>query len=84
MDEIVQKIEELRGNGWTLASLADELGVHRDTAYGWIARGHSPANPKLVSRALDTLLKRKPPPRRRYPGTHHLQRKSSKSGANPE
>ena len=84
MDEIVHKIEELRGNGWTLASLADELGVHRDTAYGWIARGHSPANPKLVSRALDGLLQRKPPPRRRYPGTHHLQRKSNKSGADSE
>ena len=84
MDEIIQKIEELRVKGWTLASVADELGVHRDTAYGWIARGHSPANPKLVSRALEGLRDCKPPPRRRYPGTHHLQRKSSKSGADSE
>ena len=71
MDEITDRISELRGKGWSLSAIADELGVHRETAYGWVARGHDPANPKLVSMALDSLLQRKRiPKRKRYaPGS---------------
>ena len=71
MDEVNEKIAQLRADGWTLSAIADELGVNRETAYGWTARGHSPANPKLVLAALDALSKRKRiPKQRRYaPGS---------------
>ena len=84
MDAIVKKITGLRADGWTLAALAEELGVHRETIYEWSAGNHSPANSKPVLTVLDSLSTRKPPPRRRYPGTHHLQRKTGKSGADSE
>ena len=67
MGEIKNKIEKLREKGWTLSAISDELGVDRETAYGWIARGHSPSNTKLVNLALDGLLKRnRIPKRKRY------------------
>lgn len=75
MSELQDKIQELREKGWTLSAISDELGSHRETIYGWVARGHSPANIKLVIAALDGLFKKKPPPRRRYPDGHYLQRR---------
>ena len=79
MNEIQEKITTLRATGWTLAAIADELGVHWYTAQRW-QKGQYPDTPKPVLMALDTLMKRKPPPRRRYPGTHHLQRRRDESG----
>ena len=65
--EIAAKIGILRHKGWTLSAISDELGVGRETAYGWIARGHSPSNIKLVNLALDGLLKRnRVPKKKRY------------------
>jgi hypothetical protein len=75
MEEIRQKITKLREQGWTLSAIAEELGVNRETAYGWVARGHSPANIKLVSVALDALFDKQPPKKRRYPEGHYLQRR---------
>ena len=70
MDDVKEKIQGLRDKGWTLSAIADELGAHRETVYGWIARGHSPANLKLVSNALDALERRRIPKQRRYePGS---------------
>ena len=57
----------LREKGWTLSAISDELGVDRETAYGWISRAHSPSNTKLVNLALDELLKRnRIPKKKRY------------------
>ena len=65
--EIKEKIDFLRRKGWTLSAISDELGVGRETAYGWIARGHSPSNVKLVNLALDGLLQRnRIPKKKRY------------------
>jgi len=77
MAEIIDTIAELRAKGWTLAALADELGVNRETVYGWVARGRAPTNPKLITGALDGLLRHKRiPKQRRYdPGSR--QRTSS-------
>ena len=67
MDEVRQKLAELQGKGWTLAAVADELGAHRETLYGWMARGHEPTHRKLVVLALDGLLRRRRiPKKRRY------------------
>ena len=78
MNEIQEKITALRTAGWTLAAIADELGVHWYTAQRWQKGQQYPDTPKPVAASLDLLFDRKPPPRRRYPGTHHLQRKSRK------
>tara|TARA_B100000686_G_scaffold346561_1_gene433509 strand:+ start:864 stop:1082 length:219 start_codon:yes stop_codon:yes gene_type:complete len=67
MEDVKNKIEQLRAKGWTLSAISDELGVDRETAYGWIARGHTPSNRKLVNLALDGLLKRnRIPKKKRY------------------
>ena len=72
MGEIKNKIEKLREKGWTLSAISDELGVDRETAYGWIARGHSPSNTKLVNLALDGLLKKnRIPKKKRYQTDNH-------------
>ena len=84
MNDIQQKIAELQAQGWTIAAVADELDVHHSTIRRWESGDRHPENSKPVLMALDVLTNRKPPPRRRYPGTHHLQRKSSKSGADSE
>ncbi len=67
MEDVKNKIEQLREKGWTLSAISDELGVDRETAYGWIARGHAPSNTKLVNLALDGLLQRnRIPKKKRY------------------
>ena len=72
MGEIKNKIEKLREKGWTLSAISDELGVDRETAYGWIARGHNPSNTKLVNLALDGLLKKnRIPKKKRYQNDNH-------------
>ena len=84
MNDVQQKISDLRGKGWTIQAIADELEVHRESIRDWMNGRYYPAHSKPILMAMDTLMKRKPPPRRRYPGTHHLQRKSSKSGADSD
>ena len=78
MNDVQLKLGELKEQGWSLAALADELGMHWNTVNRWDKGTRYPDNPRPVVMALDALTKRKPPPRRRYPGTHHLQRKSRK------
>ena len=67
MNEVQGKIAELREKGWTLAAIADEMGVHWFTAQRWKDGRQYPDTPKPVLAALDALLKRKRiPKRRRY------------------
>ena len=70
MDDVQRILGELRAKGWTFASIADEIEVHRETVVSWGAGRHSPANAKVVVVALETLLrKRSIPKRRRYKKT---------------
>ena len=84
MNDIQELIRQLEGEGWTLAAIADEVGVSWRTLKRWESAETYPDTSKPVLMALDTLMKRKPPPRRRYPGTHHLQRRRTQSGADSE
>lgn len=84
MSDIQERLGELHSKGWTDASISDEIGYGRVTVFRWRSGERYPAHSKSILMALDALMKRKPPPRRRYPGTHHLQRKGSKSGADSE
>ena len=71
MNEVQEKIQELRDKGWTVAALADELGVRSMTLHRWVSGNRHPTNVKLLTMGLDNLLKRKRiPKKRRYtPGS---------------
>ena len=80
MNEVQQRLEDLRTAGWSDAAVGDAINTTRVTVARWRSGVQSPGHSALVLAALDGLLKRKPPPRRRYPGTHHLQRRRDESG----
>ena len=71
MNDVQQRLERLRLNGWTDASIADELGVIRITVSRWRNGARYPENAKAVMIVLDQLAKRKRiPKQRRYaPGS---------------
>lgn len=67
MNDIQARIAELQEKGWTLASLADELGVTTNAVEKWKAGDRYPNNAKAILLLLDQLLKRKRiPKKRRY------------------
>jgi hypothetical protein len=75
MNDIQELLAELQGKGWTIAAIADELDVHRETVSRWRS-GHSypdlAAPVKVTLRRL--LQRRRIPKRKRYNKTHPLQR----------
>ena len=81
MNEVQEKIANLRQSGWTVAAIADELGVRPMTVHRWVSGDRYPENAKPVMIALEQIGKRKRiPKRRRYaPGEHHTQRKSQEA-----
>jgi hypothetical protein len=67
MNEIQNKLAELREKGWTLANIARELGQATVTVESWNVGIKSPGNLQSVLIVLDQLAKRKRiPKRRRY------------------
>lgn len=61
------KIAQLVEKGWTLAAIADELGVTSDTVELWRAGKRNPTNAKAVLAMLDEVLKKKRiPKQKRY------------------
>lgn len=67
MKEVQTKIAELQQRGWTLAALADELGVTKNAVEKWKAGDRQPSNLKAVSALLDGIERRKRiPKKRRY------------------
>jgi transcriptional regulator with XRE-family HTH domain len=67
MNEVQDRIAQLQEKGWTLASLADELGVTPNAVEKWKAGDRYPPLERPVLDALDQLLKRKRiPNKRRY------------------
>ena len=74
MNDIQEKLLELQARHWTLAAVADAVGLTVNAVEKWKAGDTYPRSSKAVMLALDTLVKRRPPKQRRYPGTHHLQR----------
>ncbi|MGA2158859.1 MAG: helix-turn-helix domain-containing protein [Dehalococcoidia bacterium] len=65
--EIQTKITQLTKKGWTLAAIADELGVKPDTVENWKAGRRSPTNAKAISAMLDKVLEKKRiPKKKRY------------------
>jgi transcriptional regulator with XRE-family HTH domain len=67
VERVREAIAVLKGRGWTLAAIADELSVHRDAVWAWETGRRAPANPRPVMMALERLLRRKRiPKRKRY------------------
>jgi len=66
-NEVQSRIAQLVEKGWTLAAIADELGVKPDTVENWRAGRRNPTNAKAVLAMLDRVLKKKRiPKQRRY------------------
>ena len=83
MNEVQQQIWFLRMKGWSITSIAEELGVARITVAQWVEGRRRPGTPKLVLLALAALLKRKRVPKRRKSpksGEARPRRGSSSSG----
>lgn len=65
--EVQSRISALMVKGWTLAAIADELGVTSDTVELWRAGRRNPTNAKAILAMLDKVLEKKRiPKKRRY------------------
>ena len=65
MNRAQKTIAVLQQNGWSLAAIADEMGVSYNTVQKWKAGDRQPANSKMVLRGLESLRQRKQIPKRR-------------------
>ncbi len=66
MNEIQELLDQLRGQKWTDAAIAEELGTYRKTVAVW-RRGQSyPRYHKAIKMALRGLLLQEPPKGKRY------------------
>ena len=65
MNTVQEKISNLERKGWTLAAIADEVGVSYNAAQKWKAGDRYPSNAKAVLQILDVLCKRRRIPRKR-------------------
>jgi len=65
MNEVQQRLAGLQKKGWTLAAIADELGVTVNAVEKWKAGQRQPSNAKGVYRILDHLMDRNQVPKRR-------------------
>ena len=65
MTDIQTRLAELKAKGWTLAAIADEVGVTWFTVKRWEIGEQYPDTPKPVKLMLDAMLKRKRVPKKR-------------------
>lgn len=66
--EIQLKLAELKAKGWSLASIARELGIAKRTVESWNQGIRNPANLKPVLDSLNRLNKRVLVPKKKlYP-----------------
>ena len=67
MNDIQEMIAELRSNGWTLAAIADEVKVARNTVDRWHRGERYPTNAAGVRVMLRGLIgRRRIPKQKRY------------------
>ena len=76
MNDAQEKLAELSIAGWSMAAVADELGVHHNTVLRWRSGTRNPENIRPILIVMDSLLKKRPPKLKRYPGTHATQRRA--------
>ena len=67
MNAVQEKLASLQAKGWTIAAIADEVGVTYNAAVKWKAGDRTPSNQKLLLEHLDRLMQQhKVPKQRRY------------------
>ena len=59
MNEIQGRLLALKEKGWTMAAIADELGVSNMTVFTWQKGTRNAENARSVLFKLDSLLARK-------------------------
>ena len=64
-NEVQERIAVLQDRGWTIAAIADELGVTTNAVVKWKAGQRQPANVRTVLAFLDSLAGRKRVPKKR-------------------
>ena len=77
MNELQIKLLELKDRGWTMAAIADELGVSHMAVFRWQKGMRNAENSRSVLHMLDTLMKRKRIPKQRRRGTSTPLRNAS-------
>lgn len=65
MNPVQKTIAVLQKKGWSLAAIADEMGVSYNAVQKWKAGDRQPANRKMMIRGLESLSLRKRIPKRR-------------------
>ena len=79
MNDVQEKLDALIGDGWTQQAIAEEMGVSWQAVHSWKKGQRFPENSKVVLMALDALTDKKPPPKRRYPDGHYMQRRKQEA-----
>ena len=77
MNDVQEKLLELKDRGWTMAAVADELDVSHMSVFRWQKGIRKADNSRSVLHMLDTLMKRKRIPKRRRRGTSSSSRNAS-------
>ncbi len=81
MNDVQEALAALRAKGWTLAAIADELGMTRNAVDAWRSGTRFPSNAVVVKRELVRLSSRKRIPKQRRYGPDAPQRRPRKGPA---
>lgn len=60
---VEQGLAQLEEQGWTLAAVADELGMNWLAVYRWRDGTRTPENPQFVLNKIEELAQYRPAPR---------------------
>jgi orotate phosphoribosyltransferase-like protein len=77
MNDVQNKLLELKDRGWTMAAIADELEVSHMSVFRWQKEMRKADNSRSVLYLLDTLMKRKRIPKQRRRGSRSSSRNAS-------
>ena len=77
MNGVQEKLLELKDRGWTMAAIADELGVSHMTVFRWQKGMRNAENSRSVLYLLDALMKRNRIPKQRRRGSSSSLRNAS-------
>ena len=69
MNDVQNKLLDLKDRGWTMAAIADELEVSHMSVFRWQKGMRNADNSRSVLHMLDTLMKRKRIPKQRRRGS---------------
>ena len=77
MNDVQEKLLELKDRGWTMAAIADELDVSHMSVFRWQKGMRKADNSRSVLHMLAILMKRKRIPKRRRRGPSSSARNAS-------